>query len=66
MIILCQINEQNKINFQLIETALLVYALDNDNAENLTEVEKVEYSKYAYEYLACKYWYVKKSSITLV
>ncbi|CAF4910009.1 unnamed protein product, partial [Rotaria sp. Silwood2] len=36
---LCQINEQNKINFQIIEQALLVYALDNDNPENLTEVE---------------------------
>ncbi|CAF3609815.1 unnamed protein product [Rotaria sp. Silwood1] len=35
---LCEINEQNKINFQMIEQALLVYALDDDNPENITEV----------------------------
>ncbi|CAF3947030.1 unnamed protein product [Rotaria sp. Silwood2] len=38
---LCQINEQNKINFQIIEQALLVYALDNDNPENLTELARI-------------------------
>jgi len=31
-------SEQNKINLHIIETALLVYAFDNENAENLTEV----------------------------
>ncbi|CAF5142459.1 unnamed protein product, partial [Rotaria magnacalcarata] len=34
---LYEMNEQNKINFQRIEQALLVYGFDNENAENLTE-----------------------------
>ncbi|CAF4750516.1 unnamed protein product [Rotaria sp. Silwood1] len=38
---LCDINEQNKINFQMIEQALLVYALDDDNPENLTELARI-------------------------
>ncbi|CAF4883392.1 unnamed protein product [Rotaria sp. Silwood1] len=38
---LCEINEQNKINFQVIEQALLVYALDDDNPENLTELARI-------------------------
>ncbi|CAM4777815.1 unnamed protein product [Rotaria magnacalcarata] len=35
---LYEMNEQNKINFQRIEQALLVYGFDNENAENLTEL----------------------------
>lgn len=35
---LCELDEQNKTNFKTIEQALLVYALDDDNAENLTGV----------------------------
>ncbi|CAF4418829.1 unnamed protein product, partial [Adineta steineri] len=34
---LCQIDEQNKRNLQIIEQALLVFALDDDNPENFTE-----------------------------
>ncbi|CAF1074229.1 unnamed protein product [Rotaria sordida] len=38
---LCQINEKNRINFQIIEQALLVYALEDDNSENLTELARI-------------------------
>ncbi|CAF3361857.1 unnamed protein product [Rotaria sp. Silwood2] len=38
---LCQMNEQNKINFQIIEQALLVYGLEDENAENLTELARI-------------------------
>lgn len=31
-------NEQNRTNLQIIETALHVYAFDDENAENLNEV----------------------------
>lgn len=36
---LCRINEENRTNLNLIETALLVYAFESENANDLTEVE---------------------------
>ena len=67
----------------MIEQALAVYAFDDENVNNLTEVihnlrEKSKcilndtFSIHSSEiehqvfYLACIYWYGKKSSITLV
>ncbi|CAF1274412.1 unnamed protein product [Adineta steineri] len=38
---LCQIDEQNKTNLQSIEQALLVFALDDDNPENFTELAHI-------------------------
>jgi hypothetical protein len=61
-------SEENKKNLQIIETALMVYAFDNNNADSLTEVNfQNKFLKlYINESLACSYWYVKKSPNTLV
>ena len=38
---LCHLDERNRRNLRTIEQALGVYAFDNENVENLTEVKFV-------------------------